>query len=232
MWHASTDKKLVLSGKLKELFLEGVYEALNDWFLEGDIAIEDDEDGLSYVQYSQPYEGLSNREKLWGVAEVTRCLATKCRTPPLLQWNESVVYAVFETIAAEISVEIDNERHGEAEEEYRFHWRKLASEAQRELIEYDEPEEYIDPKSDDHKEWERVVTEELAGTILWDDDFLECNAKIVCDNSPERAEMLKYLGGIPDDYYSTPVPHVTDEMLRKAKRFLKKTFNELYGSRK
>lgn len=238
MWRANPDKKLVLEGKFKELFLKGVYSALDLWFLEGDRALDEYREVSTNDFCSKPYADLSGREKLWALAEVTRCLTTKCETPELLQWNESAVYAVFEVLNVLVTYEIDMEptyedmiEKGEIDEFDLYATRKLVSEAQREVRDYDLPEDYVDPKSDDIDEWERVITDDLAEIILWDDDFLECNARIVCDKSPERAEMVKYMAGIPRDYYSTPIPLVTDEMLKKAKRFLRKTFKALYSKK-
>jgi hypothetical protein len=221
MWHAPGNKKLVIQGKFKELFLEGVSAALEGWFTNGDAALDGDDWGLTYVKYSEPYANLSNKEKLWALAEVTRCLTTNCKPPKLLQWNESAVYAVFETIASEIIVEIDNNAMGVHDPDFRS-WRKLASEAQRELRDYEDDEHYIDPESDDAYKWQSVVINNLAELILWDDDFLESSARIICDKSPERAERVKYMAGISKDYYSTPIPIVTEEMLKKAKKFLRK----------
>lgn len=238
MWHAHFNKKLVLEGKFKELFLEGVYNALDVWFLDGDRALKEDCEVSTNDFCSKPYADLSGREKLWALAEVTRCLTTKCPPPELLQWNESAVYAVFEVLNVLVAYEIDMEpthehmiEKGEIDEFDLHATRKLVSEAQREVRDYELPEDYIDPKSDDIDEWERVITDDLAEVILWDDDFLECNARIVCDKSPERAEMVKHMAGIPHDYYSTPIPLVTDEMLKKAKRFLRKTFKALYSKK-
>lgn len=236
MWHAPLNKKLVIKGKFRDLFLEGVYNALDVWFLDGDDALDD---GVSTNDFcSKPYADLSEREKLWALAEVTRCLTTKCSTPELLQWNESVVYAVFEVINNLVTYEIDMEpahedmiKNGDFDEFDTHEIRKLVSEAQREVIHYDLPEDYIDPMSDDKDQWEAAITEDLAEVILWDYDFLECYAEIVCDKSPERAEMIKYMADIPKNYYSTPIPLVTDEMLEKAKRFLRKTFKAHYSKK-
>lgn len=237
MWHASSDKELVIKGKYKKLFLKGVYHALDVWVLDGDDALEEGGQISTNDFCSKPYSDLSNREKLWCLAEVTRCLTTKCEPPKLLQWNESVVYAVFEVIQTLVTYEIDmqstNEQMIEDEEiEIDTHeWRKLVSKVQRKVVDLDS-EDYIDPDSDDIDEWIEVITEDLAGVILWDDDFLQCNANMVCDKSPENAKMAKYMLGIADEYYSTPVPHVTDKMLHQAKKFLNKTFDRLYGTKK
>lgn len=231
MWHASTDKKLVIQGKFKELFLEGVYAALDNWFLEGDCVLKDGEDISTNDFCSKPYVNFSNEEKLYAMYEITRCLTTKCASAELLQWNESSVYAVFEIIRNLVCYEIDmmdmNEemiKNGEIEKFDTHQMRKLVSEAEREVRDYDDEEDYIDPKCDDTDEWESVILDNLAEIILWDDDFLECSEKIICDKSPERAEIIKYMGGIADNYYSEPMPLVTKNMLTKAKRFLKKTF--------
>lgn len=236
MWHANSDRKLVIQGKFKELFLEGVYSSLNVWFKEGDRALLDGRHISTNDHPSKPYRNFSNEEKLYALAEVTRCLTTKCRPPELLQWNESAVYAVFESINNLVRYEI------ETREEYEYmalegeigpfdphERRRLVSEAQREVMDSSH-QDHIDPECDDPREWKRLILGRLSKTILWDDDFIERDFGNVPDKSPETAKIFKRLMGVADNYYSEPMPLVTEKMLGNAKRFLMKTFGRILSS--
>ena len=219
MWRTPNGDQTI-KGKYKKLFLDGAWETIELFMM------EEDEEGFITTNGSgghEPFNSLSNREKVYGLASVTKSLVGKSKSPKLFQWNESIIYAVFQSILAEVDYEIDACRTSEeyAQCEFSHHWRKMISEAEREV--FDESDEYIDPSCEDRDEWEAVV-EFLADQILHDRDFLDSYAKIVTDNDPKRAKALKYFAGIPEDYYSTPMPLVTDEMFEDAEKFLKKTF--------
>lgn len=207
--------------------MEGVYETLELFFTEK-MSFEELSDNEEMVttngsSYHNCYNNFTNAEKIYAISEVTRHLTTKSKAPKLLQWNESAVYAVFQSIQAAISFEIDSE---EDMGKYSHYWRKLVSAAEREFIDYgikedpdDEESEYMNPLSKDHDEWDRVV-DSLSETILWDQDFL-CE-DIFLDTHPECSKKIKMYAGIDDDYFSTPIPTVNKLQFQKAARFLKK----------
>ena len=226
MWHASEKSDFILTGNLKKLFLEGVYETLELFFSERmsfeELSRNDDFITTNGSSHHDCYNRLSDLEKVYAVAQVTKDLTGPAKAPKLLQWNESAVYAVFQSIQAAISFEIDSQ---DDLDEYSHRWRKLVSAAEREQIDYGieevegEESEYIDPLSDDHDEWDRVV-ESLADVILWDRDFLD--EDIFLDSPPNRARKVKQSAGIDDDYFSTPIPAVNKLRFEKAARFLRK----------
>ena len=208
MWHAPASRDLIIQGKFKKLFLEGVYEAIDNWLELGyckwgggdgeDISTKDD-------VCSAPYDKFSNKKKLYAIAEITRCLTTNCEPPELFQWNESSVYAVFEMISCAVESEIDMMSYyeeaikkGELEEGLQYRMRKIVSEAEREQFPDEEEENYIDPKCDNIEDWSYVILGPLAETILWDDDFLNRSS----------------------NEYKTPMPKITGDMMTRAKRFL------------
>lgn len=238
MWHASYSEKsdFILSGSLRKLFLKGVYETLELFFTEK-MSFEELSDNEEMITtngspYHNCYNNLTNAEKIYAISEVTRHLTSKSKAPKLFQWNESAIYAVFQSIQAEISFEIDAETHfhGNFPGEHSHDWRRLVSAAEREFVDYgieedpdDEESEYINPLSQDHDEWDDVV-DSLSETILWDQDFL-CE-DIFLDAPPECSKKIKMYAGVDDDYFLTPIPTFNKLEFQKAARFLEKIIKE------
>ena len=220
MWNAPFNKNFTLRGDFKKLFLEGVYETLELFFQDkGDC-----EEGFITtcgVNYHKPYANFTNEEKIYSIAFVTKALTSdKIKSPKLLQWNESAVYAVFESMKGAVCFEVDS---ADGLGKFAFRWRKLISKAEKEVKEYDNEEDYIDVKCDDIKKWE-IVIENLADEILHDRDFCDAFARIIVDNPPELSELLKHQGGIPQSYYTETMGIVTRKKLKKASEFLRKRY--------
>jgi hypothetical protein len=154
------------------------------------------------------FAAFSAREKAYAIVEVVRCLTTDCPPPNLNQWNESTVDGIFEIIRELVEVEIDEDRLDlvEANDEFRHYWRQIVAEA---VAECDADEESVDPESLSVEYWSQLI-EGLADTILWDADWDETIP----------ASALRSMR-VPDGYYSTPLPEVTDERLGIAKEFIK-----------
>jgi hypothetical protein len=217
MWNAPFNKNFTLKGKFKKLFLEGVYQTLELFFQEGEC-----EEGFittNGTDYHKPFENFTNKEKIYSIAFVTKALISdKVKSPKLVQWNESAVYAVFESIKGSVSFEVDE---ADGLGKFAFRWRNLISKAQRECKMGLEEEDFIDVKCDNIREWETVI-DNLADEILHDRDFEEDFESMIVDNPPELSDLLKYQGGIPTHYYTKTMGHVSKKKLKKASDFLRK----------
>lgn len=219
MWNSCVDRNSVIKGNFKNLFLEGVYETLELFFENDDC--EEGEITTNGADYHKPYANFTNEEKIYSIAFVTKALtSSKIKAPKLLQWNESAIYAVFESMKGAVSFEVDM---AEDLDKFAFRWRKLISKAEREVKDYDNEEDYINVKCDDIEEWE-IVIDNLADEILHDRDFEDDFARIIVDKSPESSEYLKYFGGIPRSYFIETMGIVTKKKLKKASEFLKHIF--------
>jgi len=217
MWTTGFEENFILKGKFKKLFLAGVYETLELFFIDGKC-----EEGFITTcgsDYHKPFASFTNEEKIYSVAFVTKALTSKkLKNTKLLQWNESAIYAVFESMKGAVCFEIDC---ADGLGKFAFRWRKLISDAEREVKDYDDEKDYIKVKCDDIRKWENVI-EDLADEILHDRDFEESFESIIVDNSPELSELMKHQGGIPEKYYTETMGNITKEKLEKASSFLRK----------
>ena len=154
---------------------------------------------------------------------MTRALiSNKVKSPKMYQWNESAVYAVFESIEHAVCFEVDMEsEYDDDDREFKYYWRNLISDAVKEF--YAEEccdDETLSIYSTDLVEW-RGTVDWLASAILWDRDFEEDMADPLVDSSPDKSFVLKQMLGITEDYYTKTI-NVTEEKLRKSQAFLQK----------
>jgi hypothetical protein len=110
---------------------------------------------------------------------------------------EGAIAAVFEHLKNMITIEIDMPELG-------TNWRDLVVAARREA----EGEEIPPPTCNDLGEWE-IEVESLANDILWDADYDD--ADLYLDQPPEKAEWLKSMTRIPDNYYLAIADDLNEE---------------------
>jgi hypothetical protein len=220
MWKMHVGGVGVLRGPLRKLFIAGVTEAAAGQFLEDpEFAIDNDWIGWGTGLRNGAYERLEPTEKVYALAEVARALTNKSEPPIHNQWNEATVYAVFEEIACEVAVEIEDSLL-EGSSVACTYWRSLVADAEKQVRELiDDEDEYIDVASVDVSEWSSVVLECLSGIILWDLDFLDND---IPDLPPHASREAHSFFGIHGEYYTATVPVVTTEEFKKAERFLRK----------
>lgn len=223
MWNMNSGDS-VLKGKFRELFLNGVAAALDEYISTDDCwPVFDDDLSSDGFSYHAAFDRIGAAEKAYAIMEVTRCLTTKCDKPALFQWNESAVYAVFEVIFSEVLIEMDVQAL-DGTDEHSYFWRSLVSAAERERREECEDWPYISVGCQDRSEWESLILETLADEILWDRDFED---DVFADKTPKEAAAIGVLFGISGDYYSTPVPLVTPAVLKQSKKSLLKTLKTI-----
>lgn len=223
MWHTDSEIK-ILQGAFRKLFLWGVHE-LVEYCIEDGFATAEDvaSNGADHHDF---FDRLEDEEKVYVIAEVTRCLTTDEEAPDLCQWRESAVYAVFEAIAAAVEIEIDQCQEDEefAESEYSHFWRTLLSEAERECREEPEDGGYASIDDSDAEEWTDLATEYFADLILWDRDFL-CDT--ISDRPPHVSAEIKAMHGIVDDYYTTAIPAVTSKVFQESAKTILLALKEI-----
>lgn len=238
MWRAQSNHKFVLTGKFKDLVIAVMRDVLDEFFMRcqtdpefiKDVfdEIEEDAEDLFFVEWHQPFEGLSTRDKIVLLARVLKALLDPdVPAPELTQYNESAMFAIFEAIAAAIDLEIDYADTMREEGHDPYELRRLVSIIEKEHVNYDdESEPCIDYTSNDAARWTEAV-DSLAELILWDLDFIEFSDRnTIADAEPEIAEMAKMVLGIDKDYYRAVVGLVSLDEFLASLEYLLETLTE------
>ena len=201
MWDTSQGIR-TLVGAEAHLVRELVHY-LHDQILVG---IEIGEPHLSDVSV---FDSLQPTQQLAMLYTVTEGLLDAQKTPPKLTATcEGTIYAVFRELETLIEAEIDFEQQGLQSDRRlralaRDAWMGGCQQSEEHAVWADA--ELIGrhiPNLDctDMQQWADFV-ELIADHILWDRDFEF--EKLVCDASPDQAELIKQQLGINNDYYST-----------------------------
>ena len=166
------------------------------------------------------FDALTPEQQLALLAEVGRALFYKSVSAPVhTAVNEAGVYAIFRALLLSIQFEIDGESVHDVESR-RLVYDLIASDSTADESENgDAGGLTLTPGCCDIAEWEFEV-ECVADRILWDRDFeLEDS---MADSSPEKAQHLKTLMGIDEDYFATisPDPKNLAQVWRTLKRLL------------
>lgn len=238
MWRAQSDDKFVLTGKFKDLVITVLSDVFDEFFMRcresgqflKDIfdEVEEDPEDVFIMEWHQPFESLSTREKIMSFARVLKALIEPDEpAPELTQHTESAVFAIFELIRARIDEEIDFAAATREEGGDPYELRRLVSIVEKENIIYeDEHPPYVDYTSTDRDQWSEIV-DSLEELILWDLDFLEDGAgQTIADAPPEVAAITKTILGIADDYYTQTGGPVSLDQFLDAVDYLLTTFTE------
>ena len=122
--------------------------------------------------------------------------------------SEGAIAAVFEHLKNMVTIEIDMPELG-------TNWRELVVAARKEA----EGENIPAPTCNDLEEWE-IEMESLADDILWDADYDD--ADLYLDQPPEKAEWLKSMTRIPDNYYLAVADDLKEEEIAEKLADLRK----------
>lgn len=191
--------------------------------------------------YVALFDSLTPTEQVSVVKEVAEHLLSETATTlELTAINESAVYLIFQTLAAEILVEIDTEDQplpDGCDPEWKVYWRTRTLAAYRECFaddldddtfseeagsDEDSESSWLIPHSPfcrNVKQWE-FITESLADRILWDRDFEM--AGYFLDAAPEQSIAMKQLLGIEPEYYSEVPVDVQPQKIQQALTDLRK----------
>jgi hypothetical protein len=144
-WNMSNQKK-VISGKLKDLFAEGVYQCWEYIVEEIDVC----------QFYAEPqYEQMGKEEKIAALYFVWKALTDEAfAEPKQTAWSEATIFTVFKLVEMQLDIERD---YGESR------WAELLESAWDEYLEQEC--EYDEDPDDETK------IEHLADVILWDRDW-------------------------------------------------------------
>lgn len=192
-WHAP-EGELTLHGKEAAIFREAILE-MCDYILD-----EDGDEGTVFGG-ARVFDRMTRSQQLASLEKVAKHLfhaTDECLE--LSAWSEATLASILKQIQINIHLEIDG---GEGEEIRRFLDRHL---------DYD-----IDPaKWDEHQEWD-LNMDAYESRFLWDADFQN---DTMSDMSPDRAEHLRKMFGIDDDYFLSVPPDLEAEwdIPRAAKR--------------
>jgi hypothetical protein len=178
------------------------------------------------------FDELTPSQQAMLIKDIAEHLLTRTnKTLELTATNEAAVYAIFQTLAVQIEVEVDTEDDKPANDSWRCFWRRLTLDAYRECFsdahsdsfDDDDPEDpWMTPQSEQSpnlSQWQSL-TECLADRILWDRDFEMAGSFL--DEEPAKAAVLKQMMGIETDYYSSIAPDATankvDDLLREVRQ--------------
>lgn len=141
------------------------------------------------------FDDLTGSQKLAILELVGRALLRKTASiPPLNAVNEAAVAALYQAIRDGIESEITDGKYMDDS----TYWRRTVRAAFFECFP-DDDGDVPHPDGTDRSEW-HVILEMLTDRVLWDEDFTD--APRFLDATPERAEMLKELLGINEDYFT------------------------------
>ncbi len=162
------------------------------------------------------FDELTPSQQVIMVKAIAEHLLTKTnKTLELTATNEAAVYAIFQTLAVQIEVEVDTENDKPMNDSWRCFWRRLTLNAYRESFSEDDADDFVDDDPEDPwmtpqselsanlPQWQSL-TESLADRILWDRDF-EMAGRFL-DEEPAKAALLKQMMGIETDYYASIAP--------------------------
>lgn len=188
MWHTFEGVRSLRHAE-RELFLRCAC-VLRDRIAEGDDADEVVDRGTGVALF----ERLTDGEKMFAVAIVLLRLLDDSEPIPSYAWMDAAVYAVLQVARTEAEAE-----------------SALPAEARtiRRLLKRCLRVRRVARKS----QWGGMV-EDVADRILWDRDFE--NEAHFLDMPPELAATGQANLGIQRDYYSTPVPFASAEVVRKS----------------
>ena len=228
MWRAATDNEFVLKGAFKDLLCTALEEPITEFQTSCDLdpdflrAVydenEEDPEWVFSTAWHYPFERFANRDKILLLARTLRALTSPDMPPPeLTQNNESAVYAMFEALSDAIELEIDTTKESRADGFDPYIVRRQVALVEREYLEYEDADDYIEHTNTDISDW-RDVVEGLSNVILWDSDFIEDDSGTavsgLADQNPEIARRVKEHLGIDQDYYAHPIePATYDEFV-------------------
>jgi hypothetical protein len=199
MWWTSCGER-TLEGAEAKVFAEALWDIVD----EADLTEFDDYDlGVS------AFDRLTYGQKVSILSIVGKGLLRKdVPRVELTATLEAAIAVVFEHVKHRIIIEID-------EPDLGSNWREMVVAARKEA----EGEGIPPPTCEDPDEWE-IEVESLADDVLWDADYDD--ADLYLDQPPEKAEWMKGMARIPDNYYlaiadDLKEKEITDELaeLRK-----------------
>ncbi len=178
MWWTSCGER-TLEGAEAKVFAETLWDMLD----ESNLSEFDDYDlGI------HAFDGLTYGQKVSVLSIVGNGLLRRdVPRAELTAILEAAIAAVFEHMKHLIIIEIDMPELG-------TNWRELVVAARKET----EGEEIPPPTCNDPDEWE-IEVNSLAEDVLWDADYDD--ADLYLDQPPEKAEWLKKMARISDNYY-------------------------------
>jgi len=150
---------------------------------------------------------------------------------PLTAYNEAAIATIFSHMLTLVESEIKNKKtSGGAPDDYLY-FRRIVIAAHEacedyELHYYDEVEEPMTSECEDITEWKYLLTETLAGEILWDENYTFDDIEDICHESDALTIGGNY--GIDRNYYlaipDDPKPERARELLREIESLCRKVF--------
>jgi len=188
MWWTSCGER-TLEGAEAKVFAEALWDLLE----ESNLSESDDYDlGIN------SFDRLTYGQKVSVLSIIGNGLLRKdIPRVDLTAVLEGAIAALFEHLKNLIIIEIDMPELG-------TNWRELVVAARKEV----EGEEIPAPTCNDPEEWQ-IEVESLADDILWDADYDD--ADLYLDQPPEKAEWLKSMTRIPDNYYLAVADDLKEE---------------------
>ena len=199
MWWTSCGER-TLEGAEAKVFAEALWDMLD----ESNLSEFDDYDlGI------HAFDGLTYGQKVSVLSIVGNGLLRKdVPRAELTAVLEGAIATVFEHLKNMIIIEIDMPELG-------TNWRELVVAARKEA----EGEEIPPPTCNNPDEWE-IEVNSLAEDVLWDADYDD--ADIYLDQPPEKAEWLKGMARIPDNYFLAIADDLNEEQITEKLNDLRK----------
>jgi len=205
-------KDIKLEGKLKDLYITGVYENFEYFFLDyseeylKDIIKETDTFYLNRCpMHHRPFKDITTKEKLYSVSRVSKALLTEDEVLQPHQWSDSAIYSIFESILNAVSIEIFSVEH----KKDKFKYRKMVNNTYFEIYKT----RFIEDDSKQVDAWYEVV-ESLADELLENRLFEHSRAKKILDALPEKSINLKIKNKIPSNYYIETIGYIPEKEFR------------------
>ena len=209
------DGEITLKGReaeeIREL-LGYIYEQIDDPHAED----------IEYPTSVRLFFNLEPRQQLAVLLDVGSALLEEdYPAPKMTAVREAAVAAIYDTLYTLTEIEIDGERMGMKPGPIR----KSILEIVPTIVDDEYLEEFPlpDASCQDMSEWDSLI-EVMRSHVLGDQDW-DMEEDFV-DLAPEKAELLKKMCTIPDDYYTDVAPDPTESELAK----IRKGLTELTGS--